>query len=98
MKISAVLLALALVLQPAYAKAPPKHHAASQSAQVGANNQLIEQGSYVNKAGQTVHSPAHTKNGQAPDGATARCGDGSYSFSQNHRGTCSHHGGVSDWL
>ena len=31
-------------------------------------------------------------------GATAICGDGSCSYSQNHRGTCSHHGGVSEWL
>ena len=53
---------------------------------------------YTNKSGATVHSPAKSKDGKVPSGATARCGDGSYSFSQNHRGTCSHHGGVSDWL
>jgi hypothetical protein len=29
-----------------------------------------------------------------PSGATARCRDGTYSFSQNRRGTCSHHGGM----
>src|SRR5882724_5153112 len=34
----------------------------------------------------------------APAGATARCRDGTYSYSQNHRGTCSHHGGVAQWL
>lgn len=34
----------------------------------------------------------------APAGATARCRDGTYSFSQNRRGTCSHHGGVAEWL
>ena len=34
----------------------------------------------------------------APPGATARCNDGSYSFSQTHSGTCSHHGGVAVWL
>jgi Protein of unknown function (DUF3761) len=33
-----------------------------------------------------------------PAGATAECRDGSYSFSQHRRGTCSHHGGVSRWL
>jgi len=33
-----------------------------------------------------------------PSGATARCKDGTYSFAQNHRGACSHHGGVSVWL
>jgi len=33
-----------------------------------------------------------------PAGATAQCRDGSYSYSQHHSGTCSHHGGVSSWL
>lgn len=32
-----------------------------------------------------------------PSGATARCGDGSLSFSASRRGTCSHHGGVAEW-
>jgi hypothetical protein len=34
----------------------------------------------------------------APPGATARCNDGSYSFSATHSGTCSHHGGVAVWV
>jgi len=34
----------------------------------------------------------------APPGATAVCRDGTYSFSQHHSGTCSHHGGVAQWL
>ena len=33
-----------------------------------------------------------------PVGATALCKDGTYSYSQNRRGTCSGHGGVSIWL
>jgi len=33
-----------------------------------------------------------------PPGATTLCRDGSYSFSQHHSGTCSHHGGVAVWL
>lgn len=53
-------------------------------------------GTYVNTAGNTVCRP-YESNG-APSGATARCGDGSYSFSQSRRGTCSHHGGVAEWL
>jgi hypothetical protein len=28
---------------------------------------------------------------------TARCRDGSYSYSAHRRGTCSHHGGVAVW-
>ena len=62
------------------------------------DSQLVEHGSYVNKAGNTVHSPAHTKDGAIPQGASAKCSDGTYSFSQSRRGTCSHHGGVSQWL
>ncbi|WP_083528068.1 DUF3761 domain-containing protein [Curtobacterium ammoniigenes] len=34
----------------------------------------------------------------APSGATAKCNDGTYSFSQSRRGTCSSHGGVAAWL
>ncbi|UMB69120.1 DUF3761 domain-containing protein [Mycobacterium paraterrae] len=33
-----------------------------------------------------------------PPGATAICRDGDYSFSTHHSGTCSRHGGVSQWL
>jgi hypothetical protein len=33
-----------------------------------------------------------------PAGATARCRDGTYSYSQHHSGTCSYHGGVASWL
>lgn len=31
-------------------------------------------------------------------GATAQCKDGAYSHSKDHRGACSHHGGVAQWL
>jgi Protein of unknown function (DUF3761) len=33
-----------------------------------------------------------------PAGASAVCRDGTYSYSQHHSGTCSHHGGVAKWL
>jgi hypothetical protein len=33
-----------------------------------------------------------------PASAMATGGDGSYSFSQHHQDTCSHHGGVSSWI
>jgi hypothetical protein len=33
-----------------------------------------------------------------PLGATARCRDGTYSFSQHRSGTCAHHDGVAAWL
>jgi len=51
---------------------------------------------YTNKDGQRVQSPTYSET--VPPGATAQCRDGTYSFSQNHRGTCSHHGGVAKWL
>lgn len=31
------------------------------------------------------------------NGATALCNDGTYSYAANHRGACSHHGGVAQW-
>ena len=35
---------------------------------------------------------------KAPEGATAQCRDGAYSFSQRASGSCSGHGGVAQWL
>ncbi len=52
--------------------------------------------SYVNSSGNTVQSPTYYSS--KPTGATAICRDGTYSFSQHRRGTCSHHGGVDEWL
>ena len=51
---------------------------------------------YTNKDGQRVQSPTYYD--KAPAAATAQCRDGTYSFSQHHQGTCSHHGGVAKWL
>lgn len=48
---------------------------------------------YTNVDGNWVPCPSDN-----PAGATARCNDGEYSYSQNHQGTCSHHGGVAEWL
>lgn len=53
-------------------------------------------GTYVNTYGNTVCSPYSAPS--VPVGATARCVDGTYSFSQSRSGTCSHHGGVATWL
>lgn len=50
---------------------------------------------YTNSYGNRVQSPTYYNS--RPAGATALCRDGSYSFSQSHRGTCSHHGGVAQW-
>lgn len=55
-----------------------------------------DNGTYVNSKGQTVKRPENCS--AAPEGATAQCRDGTYSFSRSRRGTCSHHGGVAKWL
>lgn len=60
--------------------------------------ELQTHGHYINKGGQEVHSPAKSVDGKVPAGASAKCRDGSYSFSKNRRGTCSGHGGVDAWL
>jgi Protein of unknown function (DUF3761) len=59
---------------------------------------LSNHNTYTNRDGNTVHAPARSLSGNAPEGATARCRDGTYSFSRHRSGTCSRHGGVSDWL
>jgi len=51
---------------------------------------------YENVSHHCVHRPEHAN--RQPEGATALCRDGSYSFSEHHSGTCSHHGGVARWL
>jgi len=53
-------------------------------------------GTYTNVDGQRIRRPVTSDT--APAGASAKCRDGSYSFSTHRRGTCSHHGGVSQWL
>lgn len=52
-------------------------------------------GYYTNVDGNSVPRPYAAPS--RPAGASARCRDGTYSFSQNRRGTCSHHGGVATW-
>ena len=52
--------------------------------------------SYINSSGHCVHRPV--KAPTAPAGASAKCRDGTFSFSEHRQGTCSHHGGVAQWL
>lgn len=51
---------------------------------------------YTNVVGSKIHIPVYKQ--VIPIGASAKCRDGSYSFSAHRSGTCSHHGGVSKWL
>jgi uncharacterized protein DUF3761 len=50
-------------------------------------------GYYKNVNGVCVKRPGHD-----PRGATAKCRDGTYSYSRHASGTCSHHGGVLRWI
>ena|ERR1700676_8614 len=49
-------------------------------------------GTYQATSGDCVPSP-----NSSPSNATAICGDGTYSHSETRSGTCSRHGGVSQW-
>jgi hypothetical protein len=64
--------------------------------QVQTSEQPSKNEYYTASSGHRVHRPV--KATSAPRGASAQCRDNSWSFSENHRGTCSHHGGVSRWL
>ena len=66
-----------------------------------------DSGYYENSDGQCIHDPSSgggpsggwgIVGGGPPAGATAVCHDGDYSHSTHHSGTCSGHGGVSQWL
>src|ERR1700676_4048783 len=49
------------------------------------------------KAAPAAKATATTGNTD-PTGATAKCKDGTYSKSKHHTGSCSHHGGVAEFL
>jgi len=89
-------LVLATVLLPSlFAQTPqPSTNQTTQQQQQNSKPKCSDSGTYVNSQGQTVKRPENCS--AAPQGATAQCADGTYSFSQS--GTCSHHGGVAKWL
>lgn len=104
MKKSLTVIALAFLLSGyAFADSAPSSHTTQElqtpaAVPVEAEGDLESHGHYINKDGKTVHAPSKSKSGAVPDGASAQCRDGSYSFSQHRRGTCSHHGGVMHWF
>jgi Protein of unknown function (DUF3761) len=89
---AALTLLLSLSSGSAFAYVAPVPGTAPDEANLSNHN------TYTNRDGNTVHAPARSLSGKAPQGATARCRDGSYSFSRHRSGTCSRHGGVADWL
>jgi hypothetical protein len=92
-----LLLITAVCVFSVAAEARAPHHPSPAASQPD-EAQLVEHRHYINKGGREVHSPAHSKSGTAPAGASAQCRDGTYSFSQHRSGTCSRHGGVAAWL
>ena len=82
--------ALAATAAPSDARRHYYHHYASRSYSGSGSDY------YTARSGHRVHRPMQSRS--APQGASARCGDGSWSFSESRRGTCSHHGGVARWL
>jgi hypothetical protein len=50
-------------------------------------------GYYLNVSRHCIRRP-----GKSPVGATAKCRDGTYSYSEHASGTCSGHGGVAIWI
>jgi Protein of unknown function (DUF3761) len=96
----ASIIALATVLLASLFAQTPQPSSPSQPTpqqqQQKAQPKCTDAGTYTNSQGQTVKRPENCS--AAPQGATAQCRDGSYSFSQNHRGTCSHHSGAAKWL
>jgi hypothetical protein len=81
LRIAARALAAALVLVSAHA------FAYQSSGTTPNESDLDNHNAYVNRDGQLVHAPAHSLSGRAPEGATARCRDGTYSFSRHRTGT-----------
>jgi Protein of unknown function (DUF3761) len=49
-------------------------------------------------ANATATAPRTTASNTDPTDATAKCKDGTYSHAKTHRGACSRHGGVAEWL
>jgi hypothetical protein len=56
---------------------------------------MCKPGYYKNVDSRCVQRPTHAAS--RPAGASAKCRDGTYSFSLHRSGTCSHHGGVAVW-
>ena len=102
--IRSCLVATALVLAflaPDFLHSQGQNHG-SNAATADANKahstqpQCEDNGTYRNKDAQKVRRPENCS--APPNGATARCRDGTYSFSRHRSGTCSRHGGVVQWL
>jgi len=75
---------------------PAQQHTAWATARVAEVAPACRSGYYKNVSDHCVRRPV--KATSTPAGATAKCRDSTYSFSQHASGTCSHHGGVARWI
>jgi hypothetical protein len=78
-------------------KPKPKPTAPSSGNNTTPSTGSCPSGWYRNVDGNCIPGPSNDP-GLLPGGPTAICRDGTYSYSQHHSGTCSHHGGVARWL
>jgi hypothetical protein len=62
----------------------------------GDGSPTVSDGPYGRRSSAPATSGGST--GGGPGAATAKCNDGTYSYSQHRSGTCSRHGGVASWL
>ncbi|NDI85483.1 DUF3761 domain-containing protein [Undibacterium crateris] len=86
------------LMLPAYAQLQPTILNQSTQKSDLEESKLSSHKHYINKAGRNIHSPSKSIDYKVPNGVSAKCVDGTYSFSKTHRGTCSHLGGVARWL
>jgi hypothetical protein len=88
-----ILLLLALVAALAAAGGSTANAVTHTVSSAAPSSTACKNGYYKNVSGRCVHRPSSD-----PSGATAKCRDGSYSYSLHASGTCSHHGGVARWI
>jgi hypothetical protein len=87
----ALLLCLLAALLVPVGTASARSGAARTAAAVAVS--ACKSGYYENVSGHCIRRPS-----SSPTGATAKCRDGTYSYSEHASGTCSHHGGVARWI
>jgi hypothetical protein len=87
---------LALALALMVAAASPVAAKALRPSQPASSAAQTDNDYYTNASGHRVHRPVAAAS--EPASATAQCRDGTYSFSEHARGTCSHHRGVAHWI
>jgi|GEM_PF-2318822 hypothetical protein len=84
-------IALATLVLASFAQTPQPSNPPPQQQ----HQKCTDNGTYVNSKGETVKRPENCSG--VPQGATAQCRDGSYSFSHSRSGTCSHQSNCISW-